>query len=84
MLLIKICHVFRIIRTLVNPVYEKSEQMTEDNSEKSPFDNDDEEMLLAYEEYEEKQGDIPKPTHAVNENIARDTNQWFGFSAVSS
>ena len=52
---------------------EKPKQKPEENTEKSPFDNEDEEMLLAYEEYEEKQGDVPKPSHAVNENIAQDT-----------
>ena len=55
-----------------------------DNSEKNPFDNDDEEMLLAYEEYEQRQGDIPKPTHAVNENIARDTIDDYVKKAVEN
>ena len=29
--------------------------------------------FLLFEEYEEQQGDVPKPSHAVNENIANDT-----------
>ena len=43
------------------------------NYEKHPFENDDEDLLKAYEEHLESLGDIPKPTHAVNENIATDT-----------
>ena len=43
------------------------------NYEKHPFENDDEDLIKAYEEYLESLGDIPKPTHTVNENIATDT-----------
>ena len=56
-----------------NKCQEESVQEAENNSEKNLFENDDEEMILAYEEYEERQGDILKPTHIVNENIARYT-----------
>ena len=45
----------------------------EGTDEKSPFENEDEELLQAFEEYEEKQGDLPKPRHTLNENIATDT-----------
>ena len=43
------------------------------NNEKHPFENEDEDLNMAYEEYVESLGDIPKPTHTVNENIATDT-----------
>ena len=54
----------------------KKDQSLFDNNnedEKSPFDNDDEDLVLAFEEFVEKQGDMPNPTHTVNENIANDT-----------
>ena len=43
------------------------------NNEKHPFENDDEDFIKAYEEHIESLGDIPKPTHTVNENIATNT-----------
>ena len=43
------------------------------NNEKHPFENEDEDLNMAYEEYVESLGDIPKPTNTVNENIATDT-----------
>ena len=43
------------------------------NSERHPFENEDEILNMAYEEYVESLGDIPKATHTVNENIATDT-----------
>ena len=43
------------------------------NNEKHPFENDDEDLIKAYEEHMESLGDIPRPTHTVNENMATDT-----------
>ena len=43
------------------------------NNEKHPFENEDEDLNIAYENYVESLGDIPKATHTVNENIATDT-----------
>ena len=54
-------------------VKEKSVFDNDDLDEKSSFDNDYEDLLLAFEKYEEEQGDMPNPTHTVNENIANDT-----------
>ena len=51
----------------------KRKQPEQTNNEKHPFENEDEDLNMAYEEYVESLGDIPKPTHTVNENIARDT-----------
>ena len=40
------------------------------NNEKHQFENEDEDLNMAYEVYVESLGDITKPTHTVNENIA--------------
>ena len=51
-----------------------SEKVVEDYiEEESPFDNDDEDLREAYDEFVEEQGDIPKPTHTVIEITATET-----------
>ena len=54
-------------KTAINTIPEQT------NNEKHPFENEDENLNIAYEEYVESLGDIPKATHTVNENIATDT-----------
>ena len=43
------------------------------NAEKHPFENEDEDLNMAYEEYQESLDNISKPSHTVNNNIATET-----------
>ena len=50
----------------------------------SPFDNDDVELMEAYEEHIENQGDIPKANRTVQENIVRETVDDYVRQAVEA